>query len=677
MPSYSNEMKVCKEWFPKGSYKGQKGDGFPISTLLKQQLDILAKNVTKDWDFTIIISGRGEVRVGKTQPLGSSTLMADGSWKSVENIKIGDEIVSPNVLNGTSTISKVTGTHSRFCDNVYNVIKRSTGEKLYACSDNHDIPIEHTQRVKKNGITTYKRIKCNMEAKDIYSQSKAWFRNNGVVTYQGAYVENFGSTNAIIEPYSLGVFIGDGYLNNKTAKHLSITCSSKEVMKEVNKHYKIMSTYKKQNCDSCLSYNFSSKSNFFTHLKKYYPEKSNSKIKFIPRECLTSDANYRLKLLAGLIDTDGYIDKRGIVTYTTASKTLAQNIQELCRSLGGNPNIKTIKKQIKSINFEGTYYTVSINLGQRQMLIPLKKIFKVNRLKIQAQEKNKISIILERSKPQMVYGFELDSESKLYITDNYSVTHNSVLGMQIGIYWTYLMWKIHGKNVPFDVKQNYVFDGFNLIKKGNMLGNRFPYSCLVFDEAGSDLEGRKVMKTTTQNVIDYFRECGQYNMLNILILPEFFDLPPGIAMSRSIFLIDVYYNIDDNDMFERGFYKFYGRRKKKFLYMAGKKDRNYAAGRANFMGHFQNIHTIDETEYRAEKVLALRSREHNARTKFQIQRDGLMYILNQIVEKEKWSTTRIGKVLEEVTQIYISTEAVRTSINHNRSEEELKKTERK
>ena len=33
---------------------------------LKLQLDALIKNVVNDWDFTIIISGSGEVRVGKS-----------------------------------------------------------------------------------------------------------------------------------------------------------------------------------------------------------------------------------------------------------------------------------------------------------------------------------------------------------------------------------------------------------------------------------------------------------------------------------------------------------------------------------------------------------------------------------------------------------------------------------
>jgi hypothetical protein len=84
------------------------------------------------------------------------------------------------------------------------------------------------------------------------------------------------------------------------------------------------------------------------------------------------------------------------------------------------------------------------------------------------------------------------------------------------------------------------------------------------------------MKQTTQAVRDYLRECGQYNMLNILVLPEFFDLPKGIALSRSIAMINVYWLPDKDGNFQRGFFKFYNKPDKKKLYLLGKKDLDYS-----------------------------------------------------------------------------------------------------
>ena len=126
------------------------------------------------------------------------------------------------------------------------------------------------------------------------------------------------------------------------------------------------------------------------------------------------------------------------------------------------------------------------------------------------------------------------------------------------------MKELYNIDLPFSVKENMVLDGKRLIEIGNQLGQNHNYAPLIFDEAGADLEGRKIMQTSTQNVLDFYRECGQYNLLNILVLPEFFDLPKGIALSRSICLIDVYYVANEEDIFERGFFKFFSRRNKKF-----------------------------------------------------------------------------------------------------------------
>ena len=185
----------------------------------------------------------------------------------------------------------------------------------------------------------------------------------------------------------------------------------------------------------------------------------------------------------------------------------------------------------------------------------------------------------------------------------------SVLAMQIGCYWTYSIWKKYNRTLPFDCKSNFVFDGQVLIEKGNYLGKHFPTAVLIFDEAGADLEGRKTMQTATQKVLDYFRECGQYNLLNILVIPEFFDLPKSIAMSRSIFLLDVYYNSDAEGFFERGYFKFYSRRNKKELYRKGRKELNYSVAFPNFTGKFDNIYTIDKAEYKLMKQEALKKRE--------------------------------------------------------------------
>ena len=186
----------------------------------------------------------------------------------------------------------------------------------------------------------------------------------------------------------------------------------------------------------------------------------------------------------------------------------------------------------------------------------------------------------------------------------------STIALQIGAYWTQQIKELYGLEVPFNVKDNIVFNGSELIKHGNKLGTKHKHSCLVFDEAGADLEGIKAMKKTTQAVKDYLRECGQYNMLTILVLPEYFDLPKGVALSRCDFLINCYTSVTDDDLIERGYFNFYSRPNKKYLYLKGKKDLNYNSYPEDWSGTWENFYPVDEKEYRSAKVKALKSREN-------------------------------------------------------------------
>lgn len=182
----------------------------------------------------------------------------------------------------------------------------------------------------------------------------------------------------------------------------------------------------------------------------------------------------------------------------------------------------------------------------------------------------------------------------------------SVLAMQIGAYWSYAVWKKHGIKVPFNCDDNISFNGKQIMDKGNKLGQKYKYAALVMDEAADDLESTKVLSQETKAIKDYLRKAAQYNMLNIIVQAEFFEVPKPIAVSRSIFLIDVDYTIDEDGNFVRGIFKFYSRRNKKQLYLRGKRNLNYSAWKPDFKGSFTNFYPVDEQKYREGKAKSLR-----------------------------------------------------------------------
>ncbi len=243
----------------------------------------------------------------------------------------------------------------------------------------------------------------------------------------------------------------------------------------------------------------------------------------------------------------------------------------------------------------------------------------------------------------------------------------SVLAMQIGAYWTSEIKRLYGKICPWNLKSNFVFQGDKLIKQGNELGMNHPYSVLIFDEAGADLEGRKIMKSTTQEVLDFLRECGQYNLLNIIVMPEYFDLPKSIALSRSIFLIDVTYQATEEGMFERGYFNFYSRPNKKMLYLKGKRDLNYRAWKGDFGGTFNNFFTINEQEYRVIKQEMLIRRGVKQRNKQIMQRDACWFLLH----KEFGLTYgKISERMEQLTNVYTPQITVGDGVRHFTMENE-------
>jgi len=367
--------------------------------------------------------------VGSTgcQPAGNNVLMANGEWKDIKNIKIGDEVISPQ-KDGTNKFVKVVDTTSWICDKTYDIVeKNKQHKKLYSCSNKHILPVFHEfkKRITKNkkrkvvdrwqGFREYEVERFSKMSCEMKSHQNIGFSSFPIKKFKGV-------VNCEIEPYALGTFLGDGMSNIRT----SITSEDKEIINEIDKYYKFQAIYKKKGTKA-KEFVFGQYSLFVKLLKKYGLDKKGSGKKFIPREALTSDVNYRKRLLAGIIDTDGYY-KRGGGGYeiTLKSKRLIEDIRNLVYSLGGRcGKLRKVTKRIVKINFIGKYYKLSFYLGK--IKLPLKLDRKKRDVPTVYLNPNRIAIDTVRGSRQRVYGFTLSDESKSswYITNNWMVTHNS------------------------------------------------------------------------------------------------------------------------------------------------------------------------------------------------------------------------------------------------------------
>ena len=395
---------------------------------------ILAFCLLPDYPINRLFCLIGTGMNGKCHPYGVTTLMADGSWKDVSKIKEGDEVISPQI-DGTCQIAKVLKTHSRWEPNIYEVREQARDKKLlYRCAGNHEIPVIRTfsPRVYENGKMTEKRadkrILDNYEAQHIAKMKNS---KSAMCSFTTTAVE-FNQPDANIEPFCLGAFLGDGYLGS------SLTFSLSEEKRPIIEYFKekypqeVLSDKRSKGID----FSVTSKGKFMQELLQLEAIKQSGN-KFIPKVCLISSIEFRKKLLSGLLATDGFVQqKTGAIYYTTKSPQLADDIVNLVFSLGGYARNRKVKKSYKrqdGIKFWGDYNELSIRFDNPLEILDLKVKKKMERLHINGKSnwnenssvRNIAIQVIPTNKGETVYGFEVDSPSHWFVTNNWMITHNS------------------------------------------------------------------------------------------------------------------------------------------------------------------------------------------------------------------------------------------------------------
>lgn len=169
-------------------------------------------------------------------------------------------------------------------------------------------------------------------------------------------------------------------------------------------------------------------------------------------------------------------------------------------------------------------------------------------------------------------------------------TGKSVFVQQTAEAWIDLVNQIHKMNLPNLSMQNIVFKPKDVIKRAFEVPK---YSPIIIDE----WEDAHYWSELGMTMRQFFRKCRQLNLFIILIIPNFFQMPSSYAITRSVFFVDVRFE----GKFERGHFRFFSFKKKKDLYIYGKKTQDYDCVRPDFIGRFTKGYVVDEDEYRRAK----------------------------------------------------------------------------
>lgn len=355
-----------------------------------------------------VLSIVGRPAAGKAQPLTSKVLMADGSWKQMGDIQVGDRLASKD-----GAASEVFGV---FPQGERQVMSVSFSDGRSVRADEDHLWRVHCKYWDEPRLLTTKQIKSWREKAKRYANT-LWLE-----TPSG----DFGDRQWPFDPYLIGVLIGDGCLRGKTPTFCSVDGDVVAALKDSLPHQYLVTPIKA--VDRAPTYSISNagedKPNASNGLRSWLESASLwgklSHEKDLPADWARLAREGRLALLQGLMDTDGTAEKNGGTSFCTVSPALAESVVALVRSLGGQATVseKTTTHRLA--------YIVHIRLKNRAQMFRLPR--KRNRCIEAKKQEDRLRITgVEYDTVEPCQCIAVTHPSREYITDGYVVTHNTFL----------------------------------------------------------------------------------------------------------------------------------------------------------------------------------------------------------------------------------------------------------
>ncbi len=393
----SIDSQFLNQWLPPGME--------PI-TLEDYQVDLVNQAIKHHRGIV-----KGPPGVGKAQPLDSLVYTPDGPIKMGE-IKVGDEICG---LNGVTKVIGVYPQGKKPCVK----ITFSNGDKVECCKE-HLWLIDCPQNGWENKVLNTEFLINNLKTKS--GRPRYAIKSPKIVTFK----EN----QILIDAYLMGLLIGDGHFGKQT---INISNTETHIIEKVisllDDKYEL-SHRKKGDYSICKRKKTKAKNKYLEAIRHYKLDGVTACYKWIPKEFKYNTVENRIKLVQGMMDSDGYIDESGSLEYTTCSKVLALDFKEVIESLGG---IGRIRSKIPTYSYKSKKkkgkrsYTVTFMFPNPKDCVTLD--FKKDRAKTGSYKKRKrfIRIInkIEEIGEKDCQCIAVESDDHMYLTDHMIPTHNT------------------------------------------------------------------------------------------------------------------------------------------------------------------------------------------------------------------------------------------------------------
>ena len=386
--------------------------------------------------FLEAMCGVIKLATGGGKCLGRDTpvLMLDGSTKMVQDVKVGDQLIGPDSL--PRNVLSVTAGQSK----LYRIVP--TKGDPYVVNDSHILSLKTTKvsnrqairpiNVRKAVSTAPKGNIVNIPVEE-YLTKHATFKH----CHKGWRSSvDFAPGNALkIDPYFLGLWLGDGRLSGP-----EITTGDAEIEIYLHEYAASLGLMVKSAPNSPNSVHLrivnvrGAGNPLLAALKEYGlifgQFTPGDGAKHIPADYLRASREDRLRLLAGIIDTDGHYDGKGLYL-TLKSERLIDDVIFLARSLGFAAYKRQINKTCYNNGVVGSYFATVIcgHIEQVPTLLPRKQPTK----RLQKKDPLVHGIRVEDAGYGDYFGFELDGD-KLFLLGDFTVTHNTEIFMMLAKY---------------------------------------------------------------------------------------------------------------------------------------------------------------------------------------------------------------------------------------------------
>jgi DNA-directed RNA polymerase beta subunit len=407
-------------------------------------------------------------------------LLWNGRTKLAKDIIVGDILIDDN---GNPT--KVKSTCSGYSD-MYTIQHKKRAFEDYTVTSNHILTLKSTLHKKlffckkrnnfqvitidKNKYKyTYSSFNTEKEANIFVSSisedniidiniekylSLSPYIKSTLKSFKCEKVE-WEAVDILLDPYILGLWLGDGISSGYSFASADIEIINKwtewaslndSVVKRYKDTYKYDVRCKKTNPLASM-------------LKKYNLIRN----KHIPKEYIFNSRDVRLRVLAGIIDTDGNVRANGHeirITQGLKNKKIIEDTLFLCLSLGLCCHINKGKNSWthNGIKKSGEYFELTITgngIEDIPTILPRKKLNKPSSSLHKRRNESLLQtdFTLVKKELQPFVGWQLEGNGRFLLHD-FTVTHNTPEGGKVGIVLNFaLLAKTSKKNSTVNTRR--------------------------------------------------------------------------------------------------------------------------------------------------------------------------------------------------------------------------------